>query len=113
MEPCLASDFEKVCSLNDLPQGTRIVVQMADKPVALIHTSEGVFAIEDYCPHRAGPLSEGRIEGTEVTCGWHGARFDLSTGKCLSGPSKQNLKTRQVKSDAGFYWVQKVEMMKS
>jgi nitrite reductase/ring-hydroxylating ferredoxin subunit len=113
MDPRVAPDFEKICGLDSLPLGSSLVVQMADKPVALVHCDAGVFAFEDYCPHRAGPLSEGPIEGTEITCGWHGAKFNLATGACLSGPTKQNLKTRKVKADAGFYWVEKAESMKS
>ncbi len=111
MDTQLGPDYEKVCGVESLPLGATIVVQMADKPVALTHCSQGVFAFEDYCPHRAGPLSEGQIDGTVVTCGWHQAKFDLATGVCLAGPTKQSLKTRRVKSDAGFYWVQKAEMM--
>lgn len=113
MDSRLGVGFEKVCALEALPLGATLVFQMADKPVALVHSSKGVFAFEDYCPHRAGPLSEGLIEGTEVTCGWHSARFDLTTGACLSGPTKKGLKVRQVKRDAGFYWVQTAEGTKS
>ena len=41
------------------------------------------YAIGDTCTHRGGPLSEGDVQGTKVTCPWHGAHFDLKTGAVL------------------------------
>ena len=45
------------------------------------------FALDNLCTHEEGPLSEGEIEGHEVTCPWHGAKFDIRTGEVLCDPA--------------------------
>lgn len=77
---------------NPLAPGEVRCVQGETKPVAVWNLEGTYFACEDFCPHLGGPLSEGTIEGTTITCPWHGAVFDLTTGKPLSGPAKRDLK---------------------
>ena len=55
--------------------------------IAIFHTAEGYFAIEDRCTHAEVRLSDGWVEGNCVACPWHGAQFDLRTGEALSGPA--------------------------
>jgi len=43
-----------------------------------------VHVTDDGCPHNGGPLSEGLVRGTVVTCPWHWSSFDLPTGRCRS-----------------------------
>ena len=68
-------------ALSDIPaQGAR-VVKTAQSCVAVFRTAEDqVFAIDDACPHKGGPLSEGIVHGTSVTCPLHGWVFSLETG---------------------------------
>jgi 3-phenylpropionate/trans-cinnamate dioxygenase ferredoxin subunit len=57
-----------------------------------IRQRHGKFhAIDNICTHRGGPLSEGELEGDEVTCPWHGAKFKVSTGEVLSPPAPQGV----------------------
>jgi len=44
-------------------------------------------ALDDTCPHRGGPLSEGFVEEGVVTCPWHGWQFQLASGECLTDPN--------------------------
>ena len=55
------------------------------------------------CPHKQGPLVEGELSGSTVTCPWHGSQFDVSTGAVLQGPATEPLKTYpvQVEGDTG------------
>jgi 3-phenylpropionate/trans-cinnamate dioxygenase ferredoxin subunit len=55
--------------------------------IAIFHTVDGFFAIEDRCTHAEVRLSDGWVEGACVACPWHGAQFDLRTGEALSGPA--------------------------
>jgi nitrite reductase/ring-hydroxylating ferredoxin subunit len=55
--------------------------------IAVFHTAEGFFAIEDRCTHAEVRLSDGWVEGNCVACPWHGAQFDLRSGEALSGPA--------------------------
>lgn len=73
--------FVDIGSLDDIPaQGAR-VVRTAEGCVAVFRTADDrVFALQDRCPHKGGPLSEGIVHGTSVTCPLHNWVFDLNTG---------------------------------
>ncbi len=74
--------FAKVARLADLPPGTgMMVVGPFDKPMALFNVGGEVFAINAVCPHRGGPLANGRLDGHVVACPWHGWTFDVRTGR--------------------------------
>lgn len=68
-------------ALTDIPaQGAR-VVKTALGCVAVFRTADDtVFALDDRCPHKGGPLSEGIVHGAQVTCPLHNWVFDLNTG---------------------------------
>ena len=66
--------------------GTGRLVEIEGKPVGLFHTDAGWFAVEDTCLHAGGPLHQGAVEGTVVTCPWHEWRFDVATGACKLNP---------------------------
>lgn len=68
-----------------------------NREVVIFNVKGDFFAVENLCPHRGGPLSEGEISGGVVTCPWHGARFDIKTGKGLKGPHRSNITAYQVK----------------
>ena len=74
--------FVKVAELSDLPSGAgKVVIGPFDKPIALFNVGGEIFAINHVCPHRGGPLGEGRLDGAIVTCPWHGWTFDVRTGR--------------------------------
>jgi nitrite reductase/ring-hydroxylating ferredoxin subunit len=56
--------------------------------VAVFNVGGHLCAVQAMCPHRGGPLNEGKLDGTTVTCPWHGSRFDVCTGAVLQGPAK-------------------------
>jgi nitrite reductase/ring-hydroxylating ferredoxin subunit len=53
--------------------------------------------LSDTCTHRGGPLSEGTVEGAEVTCPWHGARFDIKTGAVMRPPAGREVRSYPVR----------------
>lgn len=76
----------KIAKVGDLPQGEGMVIEVEGKDIALFNV-EGVFyALGNVCPHRGGPLGEGFLEGTVVTCPWHGWKFDVTTGRSPVNP---------------------------
>ncbi len=87
-------------SVADFPASGRKLVQ-GDKPIAVFKVGDTFFAVEDLCPHRGGPLSEGTLENGCVTCPWHNAKFELATGRVLGGPVHRNLKTYAVSEKDG------------
>ena len=80
-------EFLKVAKTEDLSDNAGILVEVKDKKIALFCTEEGYCAIDDTCPHKGGPLSEGELEGNEVACPWHGATFNVKSGEVLSPPA--------------------------
>jgi nitrite reductase (NADH) small subunit len=68
-------------ALTDIPQQGARVVKTAAGCVAVFRTADDqVFAIDDACPHKGGPLSEGIVHGSSVTCPLHAWVFSLETG---------------------------------
>ncbi|MFN0009270.1 MAG: Rieske (2Fe-2S) protein [Planctomycetota bacterium] len=70
-----------------------LCVAVGGRSIAIFDVGGDCLAIDDECTHAGGPLSEGEVEGGVVTCPWHGARFDLSTGAVLSGPAGSAVKS--------------------
>ena len=91
--------FHKVAERKDLLPEQGIAVEVVGHKIALFHVDGTFYAIGGTCTHRGGPLSEGLLEGTTVTCPWHGANFDVCTGKNLSPPAPQEVACYEVKVD--------------
>lgn len=80
-------EFFPVISLDDLIPGDRIFIEVDDMSVVLFNIAGDVYAIEDRCTHDDGPLGEGELEGYEIVCPRHGARFDVRDGRALTLPA--------------------------
>lgn len=70
----------KVAKTNEIEPGQARLVDVQGKRIALFNVDGTFFALDNTYTHRGGPLAEGEISGHEVTCPWHGARFDVRTG---------------------------------
>lgn len=80
----------RVCRLEDIPVHGARVVRTASGCVALFRTAEQeVFALDDKCPHRNGPLSDGIVHGRSVTCPLHNWVISLETGRALGADQGQ------------------------
>ncbi len=73
-----------VAHLGRLPEDAGKVVDLDDQRVALFRQGDQVYAYTNRCTHRGGPIGEGLVSGGVVTCPWHGNRFDVATGRCVS-----------------------------
>jgi 3-phenylpropionate/trans-cinnamate dioxygenase ferredoxin subunit len=80
-------EFIEIAPLGDLPPGERLFLEIEGRPLVLFNLAGSLFAIGDVCTHDNGPLGDGEVEGHEVVCPRHGARFDLRTGKTLGLPA--------------------------
>ncbi|MEX1254674.1 MAG: chlorite dismutase family protein [Dehalococcoidia bacterium] len=88
--------WARVASLAELPYGGSKVVYAGGEQVALFNISGRLYAVANRCPHANGPLADGEVDGTTVTCPWHASRFDLETGAVLAGPAVKPVATYQV-----------------
>lgn len=83
--------YIRVASVSELSEDEGLRVEVEGTPIALFKVGDEVLAIGDTCPHQEGPLSEGAVENGQVTCPWHGARFDLKTGLCVGPPADEDV----------------------
>jgi nitrite reductase (NADH) small subunit len=80
------SRFVKMATLQELPPGAAKEVEFEGRVYAIFNIDGEISAIDGICPHQGGPLADGALEGTTVTCPWHGWQFDVRTGKTPLGP---------------------------
>jgi 3-phenylpropionate/trans-cinnamate dioxygenase ferredoxin subunit len=85
------SPFRPVATLEQLPSGGLLRVSQGDLDVLIVHTSAGLVAVDDRCPHMSAPLSIGKLEGCVVQCPLHQGRFDLATGEVIQFPTTGGL----------------------
>lgn len=71
---------EKVADKQDLQQSGVLKVESDGNPIVLSMVNGEVYAIDAVCSHEGGPLEEGKLEGYELECPWHGSKFDVRTG---------------------------------
>jgi nitrite reductase/ring-hydroxylating ferredoxin subunit len=72
----------RVASAEELERAGALEVVVGGRVVALFGGEGGPVAVDGICPHQGGPLARGERRGAELTCPWHGWRFDLATGAC-------------------------------
>jgi len=81
----------RVAAVSDVPPGTAKEVMADDQVVALYNVDGTFYALDGVCPHAGGPLGEGTLRGTVVTCPWHGWQFDVKSGEnCLNRKMSHN-----------------------
>lgn len=80
-------DFIEVASLDDLPEGERLFLDIDEVYLVMFNIAGHIYAIADVCSHDDGPLGDGELEGMDLSCPRHGAKFDIRSGKALSLPA--------------------------
>ena len=86
----------KIAAISDVPPGQAAAFTVEGRRIALFNVEGAYYAIDNSCTHRGGPLSEGDVQGTKVTCPWHGADFDLKTGAAVGLPAQQGVPSYKV-----------------
>jgi nitrite reductase (NADH) small subunit len=79
--------FVRTVRLDEVPPGTVRELQVEGKTVALANVGGQLYAINNTCLHRGGPLGQGPLDGKVVTCPWHGWQYDMTTGKVAQNPA--------------------------
>ena len=78
--------FIEVAQVNEIPTGTMKSYPVGGKQILVANIDGKLYAINGVCTHAGGDLSKGKLEGKIVTCPRHGSKFDVTTGKSISGP---------------------------
>lgn len=93
--------FIDIAALDDIPRQGARVVRTPGGCVAIFRTADDqVFALDDRCPHKGGPLSEGIVHGSQVTCPLHGWVFDMATG-LAQGADEGKVRTYPARTEGG------------
>jgi nitrite reductase (NADH) small subunit len=77
----------KVGTVGDVPEGEGRTVEVEGRTLGLFNVGGILYAIDNLCPHRGGPLAEGDLEGPVVVCPWHAWRWDVRTGANVNNPA--------------------------
>lgn len=86
---------------SQLTAGKPVRVQFRGRAIAVFLKEDGtVYAFDELCTHEDGPLAEGKVEGKVIECPWHGARFNMATGKALALPAREDIRVYKTKIES-------------
>lgn len=97
----MADELVRVASIEDVGPGELLSVEAGGRRICLANVDGEIYAFPDNCTHKDFPLSAGFLEDDVVECTWHGARFDVRTGRALSLPAIKPLKLYETKVEGG------------
>jgi 3-phenylpropionate/trans-cinnamate dioxygenase ferredoxin subunit len=98
-------DWIDVAASDEFPPGACRTVDAFGTPIAVFNVDGTYYAIEDVCSHEAETLSDGKLDGCEITCPRHEARFSLRTGEALCAPAYEPVATFPVRVAEGMVQV--------
>jgi len=85
--------YIEIARIEDIPKNGMKMFNIGELGVLLVNADGNFYAVENRCPHMGYPLYLGSLEGTIITCGFHYAKFDITTGKALNNVTDESLKT--------------------
>ncbi len=89
--------YIRIAKVQEVPKNKMQVFNVEGHEILVINLEEEVYAVSNKCPHMNYPLYLGSLNGKIITCGFHYAKFDITTGKVLSLPAHEPLKKHKVK----------------
>lgn len=94
-----------ICQIEDIPQRGARCIDAPGGKIAVFRTADDrVFAIDDHCPHRGGPLSQGIVHGASVTCPLHNWVISLESGQA-EGADEGSVRTIPLKVEDGAVYI--------
>jgi len=99
------ADWVDVARADDFKPGGSKVVDVDDVQIAVFNLDGEYFAIEDVCTHDYATLAGGKIDGDQIICPRHGARFNIKTGEALTAPAYELIPTFSVRVEDGMVQV--------
>jgi 3-phenylpropionate/trans-cinnamate dioxygenase ferredoxin subunit len=98
-------EWVTVARVDELAPGEHRIVDVDDTSIVVFNLDGHCYAIEDVCTHDGGKLTGGTVEGDQIICPRHGARFCLRTGAALSAPAHEPTSTFPVRMNNGVIQV--------
>lgn len=103
--PSFMDGFVAVGKVSDLQPGQMKWVAVQRERVLLINVDGMYYALQDQCGHQRAPLSRGKLAGSAIECPLHFARFDVRTGRLLSGPVSTDVPVYEVSIDGDTVYI--------
>ncbi len=82
--------FFEIASTEEIPNGERIFLDIGEHHIVVFNLAGNFYAIGDVCTHDDGPLGDGDLDGYQIICPRHGARFDIRNGRAMALPAVQD-----------------------
>lgn len=89
----------KIATVDEIASGKMKGVVVNGKKIVVANLGGTFYAMGSICTHAGGPLEKGRLEGSVITCPWHGSKFDMANGKPLRGPAVESEPTYKLYVD--------------
>ncbi len=105
-QPNPQDDWHDVAALSQLDADFPLGIEVAGQKMGLFLQGDCVHALEDVCPHAYALLSQGFVDGGQIECPLHGARFEIASGKCLTEIGQRDLQSFPVRVVDGRVSVQ-------
>ena len=93
------NDFTKIATNSEIPEGGKLYVELDERLVVIFRAGGDLYCLDDVCTHDGGPLGEGQLNGYEIACPRHGAKFDMRTGQALTMPATEATAVHEIKSE--------------
>ena len=90
-------EYVKLAETHEIPKGKMRVFKVKDHKILVANVEGEFYAFENRCPHMGYPLYFGRLKGKMLTCGFHYAKFDVTTGKSLGSVTAKPVKKIKIK----------------
>ena len=100
------AEWVRVAAADACPPGTLLGVALGNERIVLANVEGDLYALLDRCSHQDFPLSDGELDGDRLECIYHGAVFDVCTGRAMQLPAIRPVKTFPVEVRVGAVFVQ-------
>ena len=101
------NEWQRICGVDEIPRLGARVVRRAQGDVAVFRNADDeIFALDDRCPHKGGPLSQGIVHGRHVTCPLHSWKIGLADGSAAA-PDEGCARRHAVKVEDGYVYLQR------
>lgn len=94
-------EFVRIAKVDDIPDPGKRIFEVQDRFIVIFHVNDRFWALDDLCTHDGGPLGEGVLDGYEIACPRHGAKFDIRDGRALTLPATRPTVAHSVRVENG------------
>lgn len=94
--------YYQVTPVEDFPDGERIYLEIGSQPIVIFQINGEFFATGDVCTHDGGEIGNGELDGEEIICPRHGARFNIRSGKAVALPAVTDIPVYPLRVADGY-----------